>query len=71
MYRDAYIILGMAGFFLILFIIAFVRANVDDRKIDDAVAQRRDVKGFGAFHIESSSLRIGGWICRRSAAGIG
>lgn len=61
--RDAYIILGMAAFFLILFIIAFVRANADDRKVDDAIVQRRDVKGFGGFHIEGSSLRIGGWIC--------
>ena len=61
--RDTYIILGMAGFFFILFTIAFLRANVDDRKIDDTISQRKDVKGFGAFHIQSSSLRIGGWIC--------
>ena len=63
MTNDAYIIIGMAGFFFILFVIAFLRANSDDRKIDDAICQRKDVKGYGAFHIESSSLRIGGWIC--------
>jgi len=63
MLNDAYIVLGMAVFFVILFAIAFLRANVDDRKIDDAISQRKDVKGFGSFHIESSSLRIGGWIC--------
>ncbi len=61
--NDAYIILGMAGFFFIMFVIAFLRANVDDRKIDDTISQRKDVKGFGSFHIQSSSLRIGGWIC--------
>jgi len=63
MNKDAYIILGMAAFFLLLFITAFLRARVDDRKIDDAICQRKDVKGYGAFHIESGSLRIGGWIC--------
>jgi hypothetical protein len=61
--NDAYIILGMAGFFFIVFAIAFLRAKVDDKNIDDAISQRKDVKGFVSFHIESSSLRIGGWIC--------
>jgi hypothetical protein len=61
--NDAYIIIGMAGFFFILFILAFLRAKSEDRTIDDAICQRKDVKGYGSFHIESSSLRIGGWIC--------
>lgn len=61
--NEAYIIIGMAGFFFILFILAFLRAKNEDRKIDDALCQRIDVKGYGSFHIESSSLRIGGWIC--------
>jgi hypothetical protein len=68
--RDAYIILGMAGFFFLVFVIAFLRANADDRKIDDAISQRKDVKGFGAFHIQSSSLRIGGWIFLMIAAAL-
>jgi len=61
--RDAYIMIGMAGFFFILFILAFLRAKNEDHKIDDALCQRTDVKGYGSFHIESSALRIGGWIC--------
>jgi hypothetical protein len=61
--NDAYIMIGMAGFFLILFILAFLRAKGEDREIDDAICQRKDVKGYGSFHIESSALRIGGWIC--------
>lgn len=60
---DAYIMIGMAGFFFVLFILAFLRAKNEDRKIDDALCQRIDVKGYGSFHIESSALRIGGWIC--------
>ncbi|MFA5054889.1 MAG: hypothetical protein WC562_01775 [Dehalococcoidia bacterium] len=60
---DAYIMIGMAGFFFILFILAFLRAKNEDRKIDDALCQRMDVKGYGSFHIESGALRIGGWIC--------
>jgi hypothetical protein len=61
--NDAYAIIGLAGFFFILFILAFLRAKGDDKKIDNAICQRKDVKGYGSFHIESSSLRIGGWIC--------
>jgi hypothetical protein len=61
--NDAYIMIGIAGIFLILFILAFLRAKYEDRKIDDAICQRTDVKDYGSFHIESSALRIGGWIC--------
>jgi hypothetical protein len=63
MSTDAYVMVGMAGFFFLLFILAFLRARNEDRSIDDALCQRRDVKGYGSFHIESSALRIGGWIC--------
>jgi hypothetical protein len=61
--NDAYIMVGIAGFFFILFILAFLRAKSEDREIDDAICQRKDVKGYGSFNIESSALRIGGWIC--------
>ena len=60
--RDAYIVLGIAGFFFLMFVIAFLRANADDRKDDNAISQRKDVKGFSSFHIKGGSLRTGSWI---------
>jgi len=66
--RDAYIVLGIAGFFFLMFVIAFLRANADDRKDDNAISQRKDVKGFGSFYIKGGSLRSGAWICLLIAA---
>jgi hypothetical protein len=60
--NDAYIVLGIAGFFFIMFAITFLRATADDRKDDSAISQRRDVKGFSSFHIAGGSLRTGAWI---------
>ena len=60
--NDAYITLGIAGFFFVLFAITFLKANADDRKDDDTIVQRHDVKGIGSFHIKGGSLRTGSWI---------
>ena len=59
---DAYIVLGIAGFFFVMFVITFLRANADDRKEDNAISQRKDVKGIGSFHIAGGSMRTGSWI---------
>ena len=68
--RDAYIVLGIAGFFFLMFVIAFLRANADDRKDDNAISQRKDVKAFGSFYIKGGSLRAGAWICLMIAAAL-
>jgi hypothetical protein len=62
MSNDAYIVLGIAGFFFVMFVIAFLRANADDRQEDSAISQRKDVKGIGSFHIKGGSMRTGAWI---------
>jgi hypothetical protein len=62
MSNEPYIVLGIAGFFFVMFVITFLKANADDRKEDNTISQRKDVKGFGSFHIKGGSMRTGSWI---------
>jgi hypothetical protein len=62
---DSYIMMGMGGFFLLLSIIAFLRARSEERGLNYSLSQRPDLREFltrWPMRVEPGALRVGGWI---------
>jgi len=50
--------------FLVLSAVCFSEARGEDKRLDDILSQRVDVREFvlGPIHVESAALRWGAWI---------
>jgi hypothetical protein len=62
---DNFIMMGMGGLFILLSIICFLWARSEERGINNALSQRRDLREFLTRwppSIEPGALRLGGWI---------
>jgi hypothetical protein len=62
---DAFIMMGVGGFFLLLSIVSFAWASREERNLTDALLQRSDLKEFvngWPIRIGPDSIRIGGRI---------
>jgi len=57
--------MGMGGFFLLLSIIAFLKARGEERGLNYGLSQRPDLREFltrWPTRVEPGGLRVGGWI---------
>ena len=62
---DNYIMMGIGGFFLLLGIIAFLRARGEARGLNYSRSPRPALREFitrGPMRVEPGALRVGGWI---------
>ncbi len=59
-----WIIIIIGAVFLVLSAVCFSEARSEDKRLNDTLSQRADVREFvlGPTHIESAALRWGAWI---------
>ena len=59
------IFMGVGGGFILLGIIAILWGRYEEKRLFDALAEKRDLREFSLNHVDSpqpGALRIGGWI---------
>lgn len=59
------ILMGAGGGFILLGIIAILWGRYEEKRLFDALAEKRDLREFSLNHVDSpqpGALRIGGWI---------
>ena len=62
---ETIILMGVGGGFLLLGIIAILWGRYEEKRLFDALAEKRDLREFSLNHVDSpqpGALRIGGWI---------
>ena len=62
---EAIILMGVGGGFILLGIIAILWGRYEEKRLFDALAEKRDLREFSLNHVDSpqpGALRIGGWI---------
>ena len=62
---ETIILMGVGGGFMLLGIIAILWGRYEEKRLFDALAEKRDLREFSLNHVDSpqpGALRIGGWI---------
>ena len=62
---ETIILMGVGGGFILLGIIAILWGRYEEKRLFDALAEKRDLREFSLNHVDSpqpGALRIGGWI---------
>ena len=63
--NDTIILMGAGGGFILLGIIGILWGRYEEKRLFDALAEKRDLREFSLNHVDSpqpGALRIGGWI---------
>ncbi len=62
---ETIILMAVGGGFILLGIILILWGRYEEKRLFDALAEKRDLREFSMKHVESpqpGALRIGGWI---------
>jgi hypothetical protein len=62
---ETVILMAAGGGFIILGIVALLWGRYEEKRLFDALAEKRDLREFSLKHVETpqpGALRIGGWI---------
>lgn len=62
---ETIILMAVGGGFILLGIIIILWGRYEEKRLFDALAEKRDLREFSLKHVESpqpGALRIGGWI---------
>ena len=62
---ETVILIGAGGGFILLGIIGILWGRYEEKRLFDALAEKRDLREFSLKHVETpqpGALRIGGWI---------
>lgn len=62
---ETIILMGVGGGFILLGIIMLLWGRYEEKRLFDALAEKRDLREFSLNHVDSpqpGALRIGGWI---------